>query len=349
MKALEFLDNASIAELLALDAENSAGHLKLALKRACREAMRWPEEAFELKAAGRSLTELGGVGPAIGRRIHHWIDSPPARVKPPELRAEFLTAAKARRVLAQNPSWRARLNGDLQMHTVWSDGSGTVADMAAEAVKRGYEYIAITNHTKGLKIANGLDEKRLRAQAREIESVNRQLKKAGTAFTVLRSTEVNLSPLGAVDMDARALAKLDIVLGSFHSSLRKTDDQTARYLSALRNPSIHTLGHPKGRVYNYRLGLNADWPRVFAQAAKLDKAVEIDGYADRQDLKLSLLRIARKEGCRISLGTDAHHPWQLEFMELALAAACLAKIAPERILNFLSADRLKQWVSKLRQ
>ena len=310
--------------------------------------MLWPEEAADLKAAGRSLTELDGVGPSIGRRIHQWIENPPATSKPPELRAEFLTMARANRVLEKNPSWRANIKGDLQMHTVWSDGSGSIADMAAAGVERGYEYIGITDHTKGLKIANGLDEKRLRAQAKEIDAVNRDLKKAGTAFTALHSTEVNLSPQGQVDMEADALAKLDIVLGSFHSSLRKSDDQTVRYLAALRNPSIHTLGHPKGRVYNYRVGLTADWSRVFAEAAMLDKAVEIDGYADRQDLKVSLLKIAKREGCRISLGTDSHHPWQLEYMDLALAAACLAKIPKERIINFMTVPSLLDWVKGLR-
>lgn len=256
--------------------------------------------------------------------------------------------AKARRVLATNPQWRANLKGDLQMHTTGSDGSGSVADMAAQGIERGYQYIAITDHTKGLKIANGLDERRLKAQGREIAAVNRGFTKSGIQFTLLRSTEVNLSPAGEVDMEVGALAELDIVLGSFHSALRKTDDQTDRYLAALRNPSVHTLGHPKGRVYNYRLGLSADWRRVFGEAAKLDKAVEIDGYADRQDLKVSLLKIAKKEGCRISLGTDAHHPEQLAFMDLALAAACLAKISPDRIINFLDAEELKKWAQSLR-
>jgi histidinol phosphatase-like PHP family hydrolase len=144
-------------------------------------------------------------------------------------------------------------------------------------------------------------------------------------------------------MDADALAELDLVLGSFHSALRKTEDQTKRYVAALRNPRIHILGHPKGRVFNYRLGLSADWARVFGEAARLDKAVEVDGYADRQDLNLSLLKIARREGCRISLGTDAHHPWQLSYMDLALGAACLAKIPADRILNFLSAEELQDW------
>ena len=94
--------------------------------------------------------------------------------------------------------------------------------------------------------------------------------------------------------------------------------------------------------------MKADWRRVFAEAARLDKALEIDCYPDRQDLNLTLLKLARTEGCRISLGTDAHHPWQLEFIELGLAAALKAKIPAERIVNFMSLGELRVWVSKLR-
>jgi DNA polymerase (family 10) len=97
------------------------------------------------------------------------------------------------------------------------------------------------------------------------------------------------------------------------------------------------------------LGLKADWPRVFAQAARLDKAVEIDSYPDRQDLNVTLLKVARKEGVRISLGTDAHHVQQLEFIELGLAAALKAKIPPDRIVNFMDVGSLRAWVAKLRR
>jgi DNA polymerase (family 10) len=96
------------------------------------------------------------------------------------------------------------------------------------------------------------------------------------------------------------------------------------------------------------MGLKADWPRVFAQAAKLDKAVEIDSYPDRQDLNLALLKIARKEGVRISLGTDSHHAYQLEFIELGLGAALKARIPADRILNFMDLPSLRAWVAKLR-
>jgi len=160
---------------------------------------------------------------------------------------------------------------------------------------------------------------------------------------------MNLNPRGEGDMDPRSLARLDIVLGAFHSALRTKEDQTPRYLAALRNPDIQILGHPRGRIYNFRLGLKADWARVFAKAAKLDKAVEIDSYPDRQDLNLALLKVARKEGARISLGTDAHHAHQLEFIELGLAAALLAKIPPDRVVNFMELASLRAWVAKLRR
>jgi DNA polymerase (family 10) len=149
-------------------------------------------------------------------------------------------------------------------------------------------------------------------------------------------------------MESQALSQLDIVLGSFHSALRRKDDQTERYLAALRNPDIQILGHPRGRIYNYRLGLSADWSRVFDRAAQLDKAMEIDAYPDRQDLSLSLVKIAKKCGCRISLGTDAHGAEQLRFMELALATALLAGIKRDRILNFMTRDELLQWVASVR-
>ena len=213
------------------------------------------------------------------------------------------------------------------MHTRWSDGSGTVTEMADAARQGNYEYIAITDHSKGLKIAGGIDEKSLRKQAAEITKTNMRSSKS---LTVLSSIELNLNPRGEGDMDPKALSQLDVVLGSFHSVLRVKHDQTARYLAALRNPDVQILGHPRGRIYNFRLGLTADWPRVFDLAGELDKAVEIDAYPDRQDLSFDLLKLAKKSGCRISLGTDSHDPLQMRFMEYALAAETRQEAAGRR-------------------
>ncbi len=321
-----------------------------AYRRAARSAFLWPEQVVDLIAQNRPLTELRSIGPFITKRIERWIDNPPKqKLRSPVIRRDFIALADARTFLAKHPAWMQLLRGDLQMHTRYSDGSGTIRHMAEAARERNYEYIAITDHSKGLKIAGGIDEKRLAKQQAEIAKVNTSILRAGGRVNVLSSLEMNLTPRGEGDMDPKALAKLDIVLGSFHSVLRVKHDQTARYVAALRNPDIQILGHPRGRIYNYRLGLKADWPRVFAEAAKLDKALEIDCYPDRQDLNLALLKIAKRAGCRISLGTDAHHPWQLEFIELGLAAALKAKIPAERIINFMSILQLKDWVAAVRR
>jgi histidinol phosphatase-like PHP family hydrolase len=342
--------NSDIAELLARTAEHAKQPLQRALRRAARRAFLWTEEAEKIHARGESLTVLSGIGPYLSKQIIDWLRHPPELEEAiPEIRHNFLTLAEARTLRSKYPERFSEIRGDLQMHTLWSDGSGSVQDMAEAAVSRGYSYIAITDHSKGLKIAGGIDEEQLSKQAEEITAVNEGMRSNADRFGILRSVELNLSPSGAGDMEQSALDRLDLVLGCFHSALRKKEDQTERYLATLRNPSIHILGHPRGRIYNFRLGLSADWPRVFALAAQLDKAVEIDCYPDRQDLSIDLLAIARKEGCRISMGTDAHGPSQLEFMELGVAAAIRANLDPKRILNYMPMDQLLEWAANVRE
>jgi histidinol phosphatase-like PHP family hydrolase len=343
------LSNTGIAELLAQQAERESGILARAFRRAARSAFLWPENVTELAAQNRPLRELRGIGPFIEKQIRHWLDTPPRISKSiPAIRQDFISLAEARQLLATGRGWSKKLRGDLQMHTRWSDGSGTIAQMADAARERSYQYIAITDHSKSLRIAGGIDEPALKKQGAEIAKLNALISQSGGSLILLRSIEMNLNPSGQGDMSSKSLLPLDLVLGAFHSSLRKTRDQTERYLAALRNPNIQILCHPRGRIYNYRIGLKADWPRVFAEAASLDKAVEIDCYPDRQDLNVDLLKIARKQGTRISLGTDAHHPWQLQFVELGLAAVLKAKISAHRIVNFLPIVDLKNWVQEVR-
>ena len=342
------LSNRQIAELLAVRGEKEESYKRKAYFRAAHAAFMWPVEAAELLEENRSLTELSGIGPSLAKTVAGWIDNPPELPPPSPLRKNFLTLTEARAVIDSHPEWRTKVKGDLQMHTTWSDGAGSVRDMAEGAMVRGYEYIAITDHTKGLKIAGGIDELELAKQAMEIEELNGEFVRAKKNFRVLKSVELNLSPSGEGDLDCDFLHGLDIVLGSFHSQLRVKEDQTHRYIGALENPCVQILGHPRGRVYNYRIGLKADWARVFARAAELDKAVEIDAYSDRQDLDVELLQIAKREGVRISFGSDSHHPWQLVFLDLALGAAILAGIPEERIINFMPAEKLLDWVKQVR-
>jgi len=343
------LSNTDIAELLARKAESESGILSRAFRRAARSAFLWPEEVAELAAHNRSLTELRAIGPFIEKQIKQWLDKLPHSKQPvPAIRQDFISLAEARQLLATKLGWARNLRGDLQMHTQWSDGSGTTAEMAEAASERSYEYIAITDHSKGLKIAGGINERDLEEQGAEIVKLNTSLRKSGRSLVVLSSLEMNLNKRGEGDMSRESLSAVDLVLGSFHSSLRIVEDQTDRYLAALRNPHIQIVGHPRGRVYNFRIGLSADWPRVFAEATRLDKALEVDCYPDRQDLNVDLLKIAREHETRISLGTDAHHPWQLEFIELGLAAVLRAKLPPERIVNFMPLVDLKNWIESVR-
>jgi putative hydrolase len=332
------LTNGDIAELLALEAEKAAEAIKgKALRKASRAAFMWPIECADLLEQDRLLTELNGVGPYISRLIQGWMADPPEIPERPGVRKDFLTLTEAHKILAQNPKWKAGYKGDLQMHTAWSDGSGSVLDMARAAIERGYSYIGITDHSKGLKIAGGINEDEVARQGEEIDAANAAL----DGFTILKSIELNLSPSGAADLDEKALRKLDLVVGSFHSALRRLEDQTGRYMAALENDCVHILGHPRGRVYNYRLGLSADWPRVFDRAAELGKVIEVDAYSDRQDLNYELLLLAKKAGCLISIDTDAHHPEQLDFVDLGLAAALKAGVSPKNIINFKDVKKLR--------
>ncbi|HEY6467247.1 MAG TPA: PHP domain-containing protein [Candidatus Acidoferrales bacterium] len=152
------LDNLQIAELLALEAEHALPLANRALKRASRRAFLWTEEASEPVNQRRSLTEFSAVGPYVERLIVRWLEEGKSALEPPKIRSEFLTMTRARHILASRPTWLKRVKGDLQMHTTWSDGEGSIAEMAEAATERGYEYIAITDHSKGLKIAGGIDE-----------------------------------------------------------------------------------------------------------------------------------------------------------------------------------------------
>ena len=130
--------------------------MQKAFRRAARRGLLWPEEATQLVREGRSLEELSGIGPYLRKLIHRWIEDPPAVPQPPEIRSDFLTLPQAKAILTKEPSWLQDVRGDLQMHTQWSDGSGSLEQMAEAAAIQGYEYIAITDHSKGLKIAGAL-------------------------------------------------------------------------------------------------------------------------------------------------------------------------------------------------
>jgi histidinol phosphatase-like PHP family hydrolase len=335
------LRNRDLAELLSREAAEHSDHRRRALARAARAALwRWTEQAAEVHAQGRSLTDLALVGPWVATIMRRWLDDPPAAPEPPPLRSGFLTLADARATLADHDDWVWAYRGDLQVHTTWSDGTGSLEGMVSAAIERGYRYVAVTDHSVGLPIAHGMSEEKLRGQWHAIDELSASLPQD---FAVLRGLEMNLSPGGSGDMSDDVLRGVDVVLGAFHSRLRVTDDQTERYLRALANPNVNVLAHPRGRRYDVRYGLRADWERVARAAAERDVALEIDSWPDRQDLDVENLAAVAAAGCRVAIDTDAHAPHELAFVEFGLAAAIRAGIRRDRVVNFLRRDELLAW------
>ncbi|MDQ4144846.1 MAG: PHP domain-containing protein [Actinomycetota bacterium] len=335
------LTNKDISELLARRADETDEHRRRAYQRAARAALMWPSEAADLVDLDRSLTELHNVGDKLAGRIKAWIEDPPELEETPALRRDFMTMAQARALLADHPEW-PKLRGDLQMHTVLSDGKASVAEMARRGAELGYEYIAITDHSKGLRIAGGADEAAFAAQSQEIDRVNEAIGDGG--FRVLKSMEMNIDGNGEGDMDPHVFELFDLVLGSFHSQLRTTEDQTPRYLAALDNQDIQIIGHPRGRKFNNRLGLSADWRSVLDAAAEAGKALEINSYPDRQDLSAAILEQARPDNV-FSIGTDAHNPDEMLLFEYGLAQALAAGLEPKQIVNFWSVQEVQDWAA----
>jgi histidinol phosphatase-like PHP family hydrolase len=331
------------ALLLAAAQEETTPHRKTALDRAAKEAWRWPEEAASLMSAGRALTELRSVGPWVAERLERWVTEPPRVI--PELdvtRRGFLTYAQVQEVLTIDHEWAGTPHADLQLHTTGSDGRATLEEMLHAARAAGRAFVAITDHSESLSVAGGMTPEERRAQGDAIDAHN-----AASTFRVLRSIEMDVFVDGTADTDPTVLAELDLVLGAFHTKLRSREDETERYLALAQNPHVHVLAHPTTRMFGRRVGLTADWPRVFAELARRGKAVEIDGSPRRQDLPIQLARVALAEGVEwFSMGSDAHSVEELGHLRMALAIAALAGIPRERILNYRTVDEVRAWADE---
>ena len=258
-------------------------------------------------------------------------------------RQHFLTRSRVLAAL-ENPSLvgpsREQYRGDLQMHSTWSDGGQSLEDIIQEGLSRGYEYCAVTDHSYGLPIANGLSMERFAQQHADIDRLNAEF--AGR-FRLLKGVEANIRADGSIDMTTTELALMDIVVAAPHSGLRLADDQTCRMLRAVESPRVNILGHPRGRMYGSRPGVTADWPRVFAEATRAGVAIEIDGDPSRQDIDYELAKKAVSAGCLFALDTDAHGTRDFDYVDTAIAHARLAGVPPERVVNTWPLARLLQW------
>jgi histidinol phosphatase-like PHP family hydrolase len=257
-------------------------------------------------------------------------------------RAEVEAALKNKRL--RGVSWDD-YRGDLQMHSTYSDGSQTIETIFETGISRGYEFSAVTDHSYGLSIANGVTMERLRKQHQEIDRLNKKYRKR---FRLIKGIETNILADGTVDMTPEERGTLELVLAAPHSALRSSADQTRRILSAVKTPGVHILAHPRGRKHGVREGLTADWDRIFAAAARLTVAIEIDGDPRRQDIDHEMARRALEAGCIFALDSDAHAVEEWAFAETAVAHARLAGIPAERVINTWPVDFLLEWAASRR-
>ena len=257
---------------------------------------------------------------------------------PPELREDRgeIQAALAGR-LPQLVEVR-HIRADLHTHTTWSDGVASVQQMAEAAIQRGRKVLAITDHSGGLAIAQGLTVERLRQQRLEINQVQQRL---GDAILLLQGSEVEIRADGSLDYPDEVLAGLDIVIASIHTSLRQERAViTARLLNAMRNPHVDVIGHPSGRLMPNREGADLDWELVLATAKETGVALEIDAHPSRMDLDEVYARRASEMGILLTIDTDAHATDQLDLMEYGVSVARRAWVGPESILNTWETEKM---------
>jgi len=232
------------------------------------------------------------------------------------------------------------IKGDCQSHTNWSDGISTIEQMARAARKMGYQYLFITDHAGFLRIAHGLDEKKLLRQMTEIDKVNKKV----SGIEILKGAEVDIKEDGSLAIENSVLAKLDLVVASIHSGFRMNkQSMTNRLIRAIENPQVNIIVHPTGRLILKREAYTFDLDKVFKSARANKVAFEINAFADRLDLKDTDIRQAIRSGVKLVINTDAHTPNHLKMMELGVAQARRGWAEKKDILNTCSKEKFLEY------
>ena len=255
---------------------------------------------------------------------------------PPELRENSGEVEAAEQGTLPELVELKQIRGDLHMHTTETDGRATLAEMAEAGRAHGYEYIAITDHSKALAMANGLDEKRAVAFAAQVREINR----GEIGIHVFSGLECDILKDGTLDLADDALAELDLVIASVHSHMNlEAAEMTDRLLRALECPHLRILGHPTGRILLHRDPFPFDFERVVAEAVRRGVWLEINASPERLDLSGTLVRTAKSKGARFAISTDAHHPKHLESMRYGVITARRGWLGPSDVMNTLPAKQ----------
>ena len=227
------------------------------------------------------------------------------------------------------------IRGDLQMHTTASDGRNTIEEMGAAAKKLGYEYIALTDHSQAVTVANGIDEKRTIEQIRKIRAAQERV----PGIRLFAGIEVDILKDGSLDLDDDVLAQLDVVVASVHSYMNlESAEMTDRLLAAIENPYTQIIAHPTGRLVLRRDPFHYDMEKILEAAKKHDVAMECNAYPDRLDLKDVHLRMAKERGVKIVISTDSHTTTNLKYMKYGVETARRGWIEKKEVINTLPLD-----------
>ena len=329
---------AYLAEIAYLLRHKGDAHRARAFTRVASMLLRDRPDLEALRRAGE-LELLPGVGAGIGRTLGELVDGGSSTY------LDRLREEVAPRVAAVGPPREISAlvemgyRGDLHCHTDWSDGGASVLEMGLAAQARGYEYLAITDHSPRIGVVNGLGPERLAAQRQVIEQARGQLE----GLTLLQGVEVDINEDGSLDEPDEALAALDVVIASPHVKLRmEPAEMTERMLRAVEHPEVDVIGHPTGRRPGSRQGATYDFEAVFRAAAARGVVMEMDCDPARMDLSPELAQLAASVGCRLSLDSDAHAPDQLIYVDLGLWMARRAGIGTERLVNWLRLGELRE-------
>jgi len=281
------------------------------------------------KVAGKDEKEVYGV-----------LDLP---LIPPELREDRGEVEAAEKGKLPKLIELSDMRGDLQMHTRASDGKNSIREMVEAAQKLGYEYIAITDHSKAVRIANGLDEKRLAAQLKEIDKINSKL----SGFRVLKGIEVDILADGSLDLSNDILKECEVVIAAVHSRFGMEEkEMTERIVRALQNPNVNFLAHPTGRLILAREAYKVDLKEVIRAAVENNVCLEINAHPDRLDLRDADAKMAKEMGAKISISTDAHSKLHLELMKYGVFTARRAWVKKKDVVNTLPLSRLLNTIGK---
>jgi DNA polymerase (family X) len=283
-----------------------------------------------------SLADLKTETPVAGKTEEEIYAKLKLDYIPPELRENLGEIDAAEKHTLPQLITQDDIQGDVHMHTIETDGKNTIEEMAEAAKARGYKYMAITDHSKNLAFANGLDDKRAVEHIARI----REAGKKTDGITIFAGIEVDILAEGDLDLSDDVLAQMDIVIASVHSVFNQEPAQmTDRLLKAIANPNTSVIGHPTGRIQQRRDSYQFDMPAVLAAAAKHKVAMELNAYPDRLDLNDVHLRQAKQQGVKIVINTDAHHTSHMEKIRYGILQARRAWLTKDDVLNTLPAQK----------